>query len=280
MEHHLTKIEDLDSLQRGDIVRRVGPSREQQGVFIRRDADGGLIVCDVIDLVECSFLAEAGVMRPSPEFEIFRLGHRFGQSDNSEQARQVVRAWPLFRDNPLKQKEIMEFVESVYTTNQILDLQKAGNLRALFVPIQQKFKIGKFTEKVDWDKIRDDRFKQALEAMGEGGHMTYVAFIPGEQNHKPLFYTIGTKPHQETITALNREHFAFKPSHAGHIKLLNTIEGKKHFAVDAGSNFLGAGIHTSLPTAEMVTDALETLFPNCVFEAKAGRGAFGIQQSY
>jgi hypothetical protein len=280
MEHHLTKVEELDSLKSGDIIRRVSPAREQQGVFVKREADGALIVCDVIDLVECAFLAEAGVIRPGPEDEIFRLGHRFGEASNSEQARQVVRNWSLFREYPAIQKEIMTFVENTYTTNQIMELNKSGNLRALFVPIQQKFKIGKFTEKVDWDKIRDDRFKQALEAMGEGGHMTYVAFIPGEQNHKPLFYTIGTKPHQETIVALNREHFAFKPSHAGHIKLLSSVEGKKHFAVDAGSNFLGAGIHTSLPTAEMVTDALDELFPGHRFEAMAGRGAFGIQQSY
>jgi len=280
MENPITKVENLDSLKAGDIVRRVSPSREQQGVFVKREADGALIVCDVIDLIECSFLAEAGVIRPTPEDEIFKLGHRFGEASNTEQARQVVRNWTLFREHPAVQKEIMTFVENTYTTNQILELNKAGNLRALFVPIQQKFKIGKFTEKVDWEKIRDDRFRQALEAMGEGGHMTYVAFIPGEQNHKPLFYTIGTKPHQETITALGREHFAFKPSHAGHIKLLSSADGKKHFAVDAGSNFLGAGIHTSLPTAEMVTDALDELFPGQRFEAMAGRGAFGLQQSY
>jgi len=276
----IQEISDTQSLKSGDIIRRLSATRHHQGVFVKMDAEGGLIVCDVVDLKECSFLAEAAVIRPTPEDQIFLVNSRFGKSERTDEARNIVLNWSLYRDHPELQKGIVSFVENVYSPDQIVELGKAGNLRDLFVPIQQKFRIGKFKEKIDWEKIREDRFRDALEPLSEGGHMTYVAFIPGEQNHKPVFYTIGTKPHQETITELGREQFAFKPTHAGHLKLLKTADEGKHFVVDSGSNFLGAGIHTSLSTAEMVSKALTELFPNYEFTAMAGRGAFGAGQSY
>ncbi|MCE9597515.1 MAG: hypothetical protein K8S54_06065 [Spirochaetia bacterium] len=280
MEELLQEVSDLQTLKEGDILRRQSPTRKQQGVFVKHNPEGGLILCDVVDLLECTFAAEAAVIRPLPEDKILLATGPFDDGKRSQEATQIVLNWSLFREHPEHQKAILQFIKSVYFPIQIIELNKAGNMREVFVPVQQKFKIGKFKEKIDWEKIRDEKFVAAIEALAEGAHMTYVAFIPGEQNHKPLFYTIGTKPHQETIVALNREQFAFKPTHAGHIKILSEGTDKKRFIADAGSNFLGAGIHTSLPTAEMVTEALKELFPNYEFQAIAGRGAFGIQQSY
>lgn len=277
---YVEEISSSQNLAPGDIIRREKTDRRQQGVFVKYGDDGALVVCDVVDLTGCSFLAEAGVMRPNPEDRMYRLTDRFGSSQKTEAARQIVQSWTLYREHPELQKQIVSFVESVYSPAQISDLNRDGQLKELFVPIQEKFKIGKFREKIDWSKVRAEQFSQALNSLSEGKHMTYVAFIPGDQAHDPLFYTIGTKPHQETITALGREPFAFKPTHAGHIKMTSAENEPRAFVVDAGSNFLGAGIHTSLATAEMVTDALHELFPDYAFIPMAGRGAFGIQQSY
>ncbi len=275
---YLTELKDPAILAPGDIVRRTGDGKEQQGCFVRLDENSGLIVGDVVDLAGNNFAAEVGVLRINPGDTLCRLDRRFASDQESLSARAIVTGWSLFKDVPALQKQILIFVERVYSPSQILELDKSGSLQTLFVPIQQKFKIGKFKEKIDWEKIRDQRFRDLLESLHEEKHITYLAFIPGEQSHKPLFYSIGTKPHQETNVNLQRETFAFKPTHGGHIKIVSPREAtQKKFVVDAGSNFIGAGTYTSLPTAEMITNALHELFPEHEFVPLAGRGAHGAQ---
>ena len=74
--------------------------------------------------------------------------------------------------------------------------------------------------------------------------------------------------------------FAFHPNHGGHIKCVLDQDEEATLLVDAGSNDLGAGIAASLATAEMIAEALKTLYPEFRYQPLAGRGAFGIQQSY
>lgn len=275
---YLIRITETDSLTPGDVIRRVGDGKEQQGCFVRRDESGGLIAGDVVDLVNFSFVTEVGMLRSGSDFEFFKHKHRFSTSSVAEAARAIITGWVLFKEHLDLQKSILSFVESVYSPEHVMELSRDARLQALFVPVQQKFKIGKFKEKIDWEKVRDQRFRDALEALVGGKHMTYLAFIPGEQSHKPVFYTIGTKPHQETNVSLQREPFAFKPTHGGHIKIVSDESDKvKRFIVDAGSNFIGVGSHTSLATAEMITNALHELFPQHEFTALAGRGAHGAQ---
>ncbi len=128
--------------------------------------------------------------------------------------------------------------------------------------------------------MRVERFGEALRSLFGGKHMTYVAFIPREGSSDPMFYTIGTKPHLETMKQLEREPFGFRPNNGGHIKCVDEGEGKPVLLVDAGSNDLGAGMHTPLAIAELVVEALKKLYPDLEYRPMAGRGAFGLQQSY
>lgn len=278
--YHVT-FESAADLKEGDVIRRVNASKDHQGRFVKVSDDGGLMIVDVINLKDQEFVAEAGVIRPEPGDTLLKHKSRFGESEKTEAAMEIIQNWPLYRDTPDKQTQILEFITNSYSPEEILSMKKKDALRGLFVPIQQKFEIGRFAPKINWEKVCFERFQEALASLYDGKHITYVAFIPTDNNHDPKFFTIGTKPHVETVKQLEREMFGFKPTTGGHIKITSAQdETPKKFIVDAGSNEYGGGVKASISTAESVTDALEELYPEFEFTPVKGRDAYGIQQSY
>ncbi len=271
---------DGEPPERGSVVRRVGNGKDQQGCFTGSDDDGGMILVNVIDINEKSFVSPAGILNLKEGDVLYRYCDGFGGDNASAQAREIVREWPLFIKNPDIQDAMMNFVRTSYTPRLILYLRQKGMLDYLFVPLQQKFGIGRFVEKVNWDRVRKERFAEKLLGLKPGRHLTYLAMIPRTKSYSPLFYSVGTKPHQETEFCLKSEPFNFVPTHGGHIKELPGEKGARVFLVDAGSNYVGKGNKTSLATAKEVTDAMKELFRDCRFIPVEGRGAFGENQSY
>ncbi len=283
MESYLKEVSDLSTIEKGSVVRRQGNGKNQQGHYVRPADEGeGLIVAEVLDLSTGEYIAEAGILRPTDGDTFYVHQSRFGQdAEKTQSALEVVKSWSLFEKSPALHQDILAFVQAAFSPEQVLAWKRNDELKNLFVPIQQKFKIGRFEEKIDYDKVREERFGEQLVALHSGKHMTYVAFIPREGSHKPMFYSIGTKPHLETLKNLEREPFAFRPNHGGHIKCVIEEAGEqKQFLVDAGSNDLGAGMHTSVAIAEMVVEALLELYPDHAYKPLPGREAFGLQQSY
>lgn len=279
MESYI-KIAGPSELSMGDIIRRKNASKDQQGVFVKMDEDGSVVAADVVDLASGNFIAEGGKLRPEPGDEFYKSADSFKTSPSADAARKVVDSWVLVREHPELKDQIVQFVENAYFPAQILELKKNDNLKFLFVPVQEKFKIGKFKEKTDWNKVREERFKEMMDSLADGKHLTYIAFIPTNSSQDPLFFSIGTKPHIETIKNLEREPFYFKPTHGGHMKIVSAENEPKKFVVDAGSNDIGYGVKTSISTAELVTDALSEKYPDYEFVPLPGRDAYGVQQSY
>ncbi len=86
-----------------------------------------------------------------------------------------------------------------------------NNLKSVFVPIQQYFRIGKYKERRNIERVCYEKFK---------------------------------------------------------------------IIVDAGSNYIGRGVKSTLFTAKQVATALKKAYPEYEFIPLAGRGAFGVEQSY
>ena len=282
MPDYLQEISDFKSLEAGTVVRRVLGDKDQQGAFIKlTDEQDGLILAEVLDLKAGEYLAEAGIVRPAPDQKLYAHKSRFDGSPTANEALEIVKSWVLFRDTPALQQDILNFVQMAFSPDQLLAWKKEDSLKFVFVPVQQRFKIGRFKEKIDYDKVRTERFQQQLAALNSGKHMTYIAFIPREGSHMPMFYSAGTKPHLESIKLLEREPYSFRPNHGGHIKCVSEEPGQpKRFLVDAGSNDLGAGMNTSLATAEMIVENMLALYKDYEYKPVPGRDAFGLQQSY
>ncbi|MCB1174606.1 MAG: hypothetical protein KDK39_13630 [Leptospiraceae bacterium] len=275
------EISSITEAPPGSIVRRQNADKDQQGRLIQLNEDNSAwVVAEVIDLKEGQFLAEGGIIRVEGTDRIFCSTALFGEDENSQKALDILKNWVLFGKSPQLQAQILEFVKTSFLPEQILQWKKDDELRNLFVPVQMRFKIGKYTEKVDLDKLRAERFRSQLAELTDGKHMTYVAFVPRDTTHEPMFFSIGTKPHLETKKVLGEQAFGFHPNHGGHIKCVLEAENSPVLLTDAGSNDLGGGIHASLAEAELITEALKSLYPEFVYRPLAGRGAFGLNQSY
>lgn len=276
---YLQPVSDLNSLQAGALIRRIGQGKDQQGSVLEV-REGGVVVAEVVDLQSPAFVAEAGRLTPGPGDELFVHTETFKTSGQAEAARRVIEDWVLFKDPSSPHEKIMEFVEKAYSPAQILDFAHHDLLKLVFVPVQQRFKIGRFADKPNPRKERIERFRGMIEALNGGKHLTYLAFIPGEQISEPMFYSIGTKPHRETLKVLERETFGFRPNIGGHIKIISGEGEPKAYIVDAGSNEFSVGVRTPLSEAEKVADAMKKVYPEYEFKPVPGRDAYGVQQSY
>jgi len=265
-------------IERGTLVRRIGNGKDQQGVFFDRSSDR-LVLREVIDLAAGEYAAAEGLLSLGEGDMLYLHAHGFASSPLRSQALQVVSDWSLFKKHPELHDAVLSFVAACYSAEQIVEMKKTDTLQKLFVPIQQRFAIGKYAEKIDWKKRSVDGFRERLETLYPGDHLTYLASVPDGTIKPPAFFSAGTKPHQETHWILQNEPFSFNPTHGGHIKLASE-RGGKTLLVDAGSNYVGRGNKTTLVTATAVVDALYRLYHGYYFIPVEGRGAFGTEQSY
>ena len=234
---------------------------------------------NVIDITGPSYLADAGIIRPSADDTIFFYTTSFGSSPHSGEAIEILESWPLYAKNPGVQVPMAEFIKTSYTPEYILHLKKTDSLDTLFIPLQQKLKIGRYRETENPELRRKEKFRGQMNSLKPGEHMTYIAMIPQTSTYSPKFYSIGTKPHEETHLCLRSESFNFKPTHGGHIRAEKN-GGEIIYYVDAGSQYLGKGTKTKIETAETVVKALRRELGELRFVPLDGRGAFGTEQSY
>ncbi|HOP63551.1 MAG TPA: hypothetical protein PK358_03620 [Spirochaetota bacterium] len=275
----LKKAAPGEEIPARSVIRRINSGKDQQGFFTGEDESGGYILVNVIDLADSSYLADAGIIRPDKTDSLYYYTGGFSQGPDSRAALDILQSWALYGKNPGMQKPMAEFMKTSFTPEYILYLKKTDSLNTLFIPMQQKLKIGRFREQVNPDALRKEKFREHLKTLKPGEHMTYIAMVPSTSTYDPKFYSIGTKPHEETHFVLKSESFNFKPTHGGHIKAEKN-PGGVIFYVDAGSNYIGKGVKTKLETAESVVKALRREYSGYRFVPIEGRGAFGTEQSY
>jgi len=275
----IRKLIDYNELSNGKVVRRINNNKDQQGQFTGIDDTGGLILVNVIEISSADFLTEAGVVRPSDEDTIYYYTTAFSKNKKSSDAMDVLITWPVYKKNTEHQTAMEHFFRSVFSPEHILYLKRNDMLDTVFVPLQQKLKIGRYVEIINWDNVRKEKFRAQLNALKPGEHITYIAMVPQTSSYVPKFYSIGTRPHEVTQYSLRTEGFNFKPTHGGHIKADKNEKGIVYY-VDAGSNFIGKGIKTKLETAESIVKALKREYKEYIFIPLEGRGAFGTEQSY
>ncbi len=276
----LIQLPSGSRLQPSTVIILKGSNKEQQGCFSHYDEERNLILINLLDLKEKSYLAREGVVKPDDNDSIFAYTTSFRKNPNSERALDMVRSWSLFKINESIQEDILRFVRTTYVPEQILELKEQDDLSTLFIPIQQVFRIGRFKERRDIFRVCIDRFRQWLESLNKGDHITYLAKVINESSDSSLFYSIGTKPHQETDRHLRNEEFNFIPTHRGHIKCVGIRGKKKQFHINAGSNYDREGVITLLNVAEEVAKALRKTYPLYEFTPLDGREVFGTEQNY
>jgi hypothetical protein len=275
----IEELEGTTKLSPGKVIRRINKKKDQQGRFTGFDDSDGLIIVNVVDLASPGFVTEAGIVRTSNDDNLFFYTTTFSKNKKSSEAMEVLNSWAIYKKNPELRIPMEAFFRSSFTPEYILYLKQKDMLDNVFIPLQQKLKIGRYVESVNWDNVCRKKFISHLKELQPGDHMTYLALIPQTTSYAAKFYSIGTKPHEETLISLRTEGFNFKPTHGGHIKADKSEKGKIYY-VDAGSNFIGKGLKAKRETAEIIAKALKREYRDYVFIPLEGRGAFGTEQSY
>jgi len=275
----IKKLSDCNKLLSGQVVRRISSTKDQQGQFTGFDENGGLILANVIDMSSQNFVTGAGIIRPAEDDILYCYTSSFSKNRKSPHAMEILTTWPLYKKNPDLHIPMESFFRSAFSPDHILFLKKKDMLDTVFIPLQQKLKIGRYLKLINWNNVQKNKFREHLKELKPGEHITYLAMIPQTSSYEAKFYSIGTKPHEETQHSLQSEEFNFKPTHGGHIKASKNEKGIFYY-VDAGSNYIGKGINAKLETAKIIAKALKREYKEYEFIPLAGRGAFGTEQSY
>src|SRR4030042_5129781 len=273
MDDLLKPLNTKKSLEPGTIIRRIGSGKDQQGLFLEYDGSYNMILCNIIDMKAGTLLASVGVLKPQSSDKLYYYESSFGNNPVSEKAMKIIKNWPLYKKYVDLQDSIVNFIKISYVPEQIIDMSNKDSLQLLFVPVQQKFRIGRFAERRNVDRICKDTFMLWLESLNPGERINYLALIMQKKDHHPRFYSVGTKPHEKIAKMLENEMFNFDPTHGGHIKATGLKNGKRHFSVDAGSKYMGLGVMTQGEVNKMVANALTELYPEFAFTPAEGRGA-------
>ena len=272
MKKILIPVKEINQLNTGTIIRRKNKKKDQQGYLINID-DNNLILINVIDLINGKLFANEGILKPLKSDRLYYYNSTFKNNPLSKEAIALIAKWPLYKKNKTLQSDIIQFVCSSFVPEQILEWKKNDSLSMLFVPIKQKFRLGNLKERRNLSRVYKEKFKMWLDSLQNGEHIAYVAFIPQHSVHNSKFYTIGTSAHRETENNLFHSPFSFKPTHGGYIKATGFKNNKKHFYVDAGSDYIGRGVKAPLHIAKNIVKALQNIYPDYEFTPLEGRGA-------
>ncbi len=275
MDTVLKPLNIKDSLEPGTIIRRIGTEKDQQGSFLEFDEKYNMILANIIDMKSGNLVASEAVLKPQQNDKLYYYSSSFASSPVSEKAVKIITGWPLYKNNADLQEQIMNFISLSYAPEQVIEMSKNDSLHLLFIPVQQKFRIGRFSERRNLERVSNDVFMLWLESVNPGRHITYLARVVQQKNQEPRFYSAGTKTHEKTAAQLASEIYKFDPTHGGHIRLEGMKKGKRHFIVDAGSKYMGLGVKTPLHVSEVVVDALRETYQEFEFTPVEGQKALG-----
>ncbi|MFW6364957.1 MAG: hypothetical protein ACOC2H_00625 [Spirochaetota bacterium] len=276
----VSRIGDIIDVPEDSFVLRITDETSQTAMYRGMTDDGCLLLSNVIELKSNLFIASDGVVRPERFGELYLMDSFYCEDIYSEQALDTVINWSLFQNTPRMQRRMLSFVKEAFAPMYVLYLKRTDQMHRLFVPVQQRFRIGRYALKPRWEDANLAKFKTQLETLVREKHITYVGHLPESLTDTPVFFTAGNYSHLETDRIFHDEPCLYRANCGGNIKLAREDESAKCFVVDAGASYKGNGVNASREEASVVAGYLKELFPDYVFVPASGRGAVGTGYSF
>jgi hypothetical protein len=268
-----------EDIHEGDFILRDGKNTAHIARFHSMD-DDAMILENVIDIKANSFITERGLLIPAEEDSLYTFNSAWSKDDDSHIALEIVHKWALFTELPRMQKHILKFITSSFAPAFIIYLKETDALKHVFIPVQQRLRIGRFSEKVIWEDLNIHRFHGMLEELIQNEHITYMGYLPQGIARRPMFFSNGIVTHLETDMKLKNEPFLYPSNCGGNIKFLKEHQNRKYFLVDAGASYKGNGVKSTLEEANNISVYLKKLYPEYRFIPVEGRGAIGSRFSF
>jgi hypothetical protein len=269
----------IKDIHEGAFILREGENAIHIARFHSRD-DDALVLENVIDINANIFITERGLLIPAEEDSLYVFDSEWAKDDLSKSALEIVHNWALFTELPRMQKHILRFITNSFAPAFIVFLKEMDELKHVFIPTQQRLRIGRFSEKVIWEELNINRFHGMLQELIPNEHITFMGYLPQGIARRPMFFSNGIVTHLETDLKLKKEPFLYPSNCGGNIKFLKEHQNQKYFLVDAGASYKGNGVKSTLEEANDISAYLKKLYPEFRFIPVEGRGAIGSRFSF
>lgn len=269
-----------DFIAEDSYIIRVSGNKIQIGTAASYFEEDSLILKNVINIKNNEYFAEEGILKLSGEDKIYIIDSFYNGDTDSKKALHIITNWALYVKNTSLQKKIITFVKETFAPKFVLYLKDQGELNRIFIPIQQKFQIGKFSPNINWEESNLIDFKNNLETLLANDYVTYMGHIPKHGFEKPMFFSTGKISHLETDMRLKDKPYLYNTNCGGNIKFLEEKDNRKFFLVDAGASYKGPGVNATEEDALEVINNLKKLYPEFCFIPTSGRNAIGTQYSF
>ncbi len=279
-QNFIIKIETNDMIPENSFLLRTNKKTAQIGFFKKYHDEKTIILKNVIDIHKNEYFAEEGILQLNGEDEIYLIDSFYGKDIFTEKALNLITNWALFSKYINYQPSIINFVRTSFAPKLILWMKEEGLLSCVFIPIQQKFRIGRFAEKNKWEDVNRNSFKSKLDTLSENDYLTYIGYLPQHIIEAPMFFSTGKISHIETDLRLKKEPFLYNSNCGGNIKFLNQKRDSKYFLVDAGASYKGQGVNATKEDACDVIAHLKKMYPEYNFLPASGRNALGANCTF
>jgi hypothetical protein len=275
----IVEVKNFSEIREGSFILIKGAGELHSARLVMHKGKA-LIVENVIDLIEGNFVAEQAVLQSASGEAIYRVVSDYSDEDDAHSVSAILARSALFHRYPYLHRTLADFVKAAWPPKLVLFLDRIDSLKSIFVPIQQRFRIGRFSVDQKWDHANARHFREMLERLIPNEYITYMGYIPQGRNCSPVFFSEGTATHLETDMKLKKEPFLYTSNCGGNIKLQKDDAGEKIFLVDAGSSYKGNGVNALIEDASWVSDYLRSLYPEFRFIPVSGRGAVGSKNIF
>ncbi|MBN1501355.1 MAG: hypothetical protein JW982_14440 [Spirochaetes bacterium] len=279
-QNFVRKVESGQIIPDNSYILRINKNTAQLGSFRSYHDENTVILRNVIDLINNEYITDEGILRSDKSDELFLIESCYAKNIQTDKALNMIYNWALFAKYKSYQPGILNFVKTTFSPEFILWAKKEGYLSCIFIPIQQKFKIGRFSQNSRWEDINKIDFKTKLETLTENDYLTYIGYLPQHIIEDPMFYSTGKISHIETDLRLKKAPFLYNSNCGGNIKFLNEKRNARYFLVDAGASYKGKGVNATKEHACDVIAHLKKMYPEFYFLPASGRDALGVNCTF
>ena len=279
-QEFIIPLNENEIIADGSFFLRCCGSSLQTGMIKRYYDENSVIAMNVIDLRKNEFVAEEGFLNLNAHSGIHMIDSFYNSDEISEKALNIIKNWSLFSKYPAMRLPIIKFVKNAYAPKLVLHMKNEGCLSSLFIPIQQKFRIGRFSDNTRWEDSNRSEFRHKLENLNENDYLTYIGYMPQHLIEDPMFFSVGKISHLETDLRLKKEPFLYNANCGGNIRFLNSRRDKRYFLVDAGASHRGNGVNSTEENACEVIVQLKKMYPEFNFLPASGRNALGGNSTF
>lgn len=262
-------------LTKGTFIIRISETDHliELGKFCGYKNENAIILKNIIDLKNNEYFAESGILKITSKDEIFIIENRKYTHEQLKRFIRIIKNWALFPKLLKNREKYINFILSTFPYEFIFWCEENLLLNHIFIPVQQKFKIGKYSNFSKWEDYNHSNFKWRLDKLYNDDYITYMGRIPVCAGDRMFFYSKGKFSHIETEHKLKCEPVIYDTNCGGSIKCVKNINNVKFFVVDAGSTYKGKGALATFGEADIVADYLNKMYPEFVFMPARGRKA-------